>query len=121
MTSERVRKSKVMIAVSHADVAPRFDLTLEAVIAAVAEGGVEGEPRVLLISEPSGDELCALAVREGAELVVCGGIDEVHFDYLGWKQIRVIDGVIGPWQQALEQLAEGRLEPGAILSGAVSP
>lgn len=111
---------KVMIAISNTDVAPRFDLTVEAVIAEVENGSIAGEPRVLLISEHSGDELCGLAVNEGVDTVICGGIDEVHYEYLGWKKMSVIDGVIGPYQQALELFIEGRLKANMILSGAAA-
>lgn len=109
---------KVMIATAHDSVAARFDLTVEAVIADVADGGVSGSPRELLLSEPSGDELCALAVSETVDVVICGGIDEVHYDYLLWKKIRLIDGVIGPYREALQLLAHDRLKANAVLPGA---
>ncbi len=108
---------KVMIAISGGDVAPRFDLTVEAIIVDVENGEISHEPRELVLSEPSGDELCALGVGEGVELVICGGIDEVHYEYLSWKKIRIIDGVIGPYQEALKLLGKNALAPNAILSG----
>lgn len=111
---------KVMIAISQAGVAPRFDLAMEAVIAEARNGSIAGDPRMLLISEPSGDELCALAVGEAADIVVCGGIDQVHCDYLAWKKMSVIDNVIGPHEEALKLLLKGKLTPGAILPGAVA-
>lgn len=109
---------KAMVAVLKKDIAPRFDLTLEAVFVDIKAGKVKGEPRTILISRPSGEDLSALAVKEGVDVVVCGGIDEVHYDFLVWKEIRVIDGVIGPFDEALEVLAAGSLEPNAILAGA---
>lgn len=111
---------KVMIAISHSGVAPRFDLAMEAVIAESRNGTIAHEPRVLLISEHSGDELCALAVGEAADIVVCGGIDQVHYDYLVWKKISVIENVIGPYDEALKRLLKGKLTPGTILPGAVA-
>jgi len=45
---------KVMIAISNADVAPRFDLTVEALIVAVENGKIAAEPRELVLSEPRG-------------------------------------------------------------------
>lgn len=109
---------KVMIAVLKKDVAPRFDLTLEAVFAAIEDGRVSGEPRVILISRPSGEELSGLAVKEGVDVVVCNGISQVHHDFLTWKDIEVIDGVIGPFEKALKALATGKLEPETVLEGA---
>lgn len=112
---------KLMIVISNTDVAPRFDLTVEAVIVEMEKNVPVGKPRVLLISEPSGDELCALAVNEGVNTVICGGIDDVHFEYLAWKKIMVIDGIVGPYEQSLELFSSNRLEPNAILPGAFSP
>jgi predicted Fe-Mo cluster-binding NifX family protein len=110
--------TKIMIAIAHDDVAPRFDLAVEAVIAEAENGAVADEPRLLLLSEPSGDEMCALAVRESVDTVICGGIDDVHYEYLAWKKIGVIDGVIGPYQEAIESLLDGRLAAGDVLPGA---
>ena len=109
---------KVMIAIANSDVSPRFDLTVEAIITTVENGSASGEPRELLLSEPSGDELCALAVNEGVDLVICGGIDEVHYEYLTWKKVRIIEGVIGSYQEALDLLVDDRLESGLVLPGA---
>lgn len=106
---------KVLMAVSKDDIASRFDLTVEVVIIKADEGVVFPEPRELLLSEPSGDELCALAVNEAVDLVVCGGIDEVHYEYLMWKKITLIDGVVGPYREALKLLADGLLAPNTIV------
>jgi len=108
---------KVMVAILNEDVAPRFDLTVEAIIAEVEDGKLTHKPRELVLSEPSGDELCGLAVSEAVDLVVCGGIDEVHYEYLNWKKIRIIDGVIGPYQKALELLKRNRLKPNMVIHG----
>lgn len=108
---------KVMIAISGSDVAPRFDLTVEAIIVQIENGELTHEPRELVLSEPSGDELCGLAVSEAVDLVVCGGIDEIHYEYLAWKKIGIIDGVIGSYLRALDFLREDRLAVGAILPG----
>lgn len=108
---------KVMIAISGTNVAPRFDLTVEAIIVQVENAELTHEPRELVLSEPSGDELCALAVNESVDLVICGGIDEVHYEYLAWKKIRVIDGVIGAYVEALSLLREDSLVDNTILPG----
>lgn len=108
---------KVMFAISGPDVAPRFDLTVEAIIVQVENGELTHEPRELVLSEPSGDELCGLAVSEAVDLVVCGGIDEVHFEYLAWKKIRIIDGVVGPYVEVIDLLRKDRLAAGMIFPG----
>jgi predicted Fe-Mo cluster-binding NifX family protein len=112
---------KIMIAISGTDVAPRFDLTVEAIIVKAEDGKLSHEPRELVLSEPSGDELCGLAVSESVELVICGGIDEIHHEYLAWKNIKVIDGVIGPYPEALDVYLKDKLEANMILGGGARP
>ncbi|MEW6501344.1 MAG: dinitrogenase iron-molybdenum cofactor biosynthesis protein [Thermodesulfobacteriota bacterium] len=107
---------KVLIPILGEQVAPRFDLAVEVAIAeAGAAGAVTGEPRIVLMPAASADELCALILKEGGGLVLCGAIEEGHFQYLSWKKIRVIDRVVGPWRLALERVVAGRLQPGEIL------
>jgi hypothetical protein len=47
--------------------------------------------------------------------VICGGIEESHFQYLVWKKIEVIDRVIGPAAQAIVLAVAKQLRPGAII------
>ena len=47
--------------------------------------------------------------------MVCGGIEEAHFQYLTWKRIAVLDSVIGPADRLLARYAKGELQPGDIL------
>lgn len=97
-------------------VAPRFDLAVEVLIAeADATGELAGEPRIVLLPGPSADELCALILKEGVGVVVCGAIEESHFQYLSWKKVKVVDRVIGPWRLALERMVHNRLKTGEIL------
>lgn len=107
---------KVLMPLLGANIAPRFDLAVEVLIAQrEADGAVVGEPRMVLLPGPSADELCALILKEGIGLVVCGAIEESHFQYLSWKKVKVVDRVIGPWQQALARAVAGRLKSGEIL------
>jgi hypothetical protein len=108
---------KVLITIQGDDVAPRFDLATEVLIAVAEEGRVRGEPRTILLSGPSGEEICGLIVKEEIALVICGGIEEIHSEYLTWKKVRIIDQVIGPHKSALNLAQDERLEPGSILEG----
>lgn len=60
--------------------------------------------------------MCSLIIREEVSLVICGGIEESHFQYLIWKKIEVIDRVIGPANQAIALAIVKQLRPGAIVS-----
>lgn len=106
---------KILVTLQNNDVAPRFDLATEILIAKIVRGRISGEPRTVLLPGPGSDELCSLIIREEASLVICGGIEESHFQYLLWKKIEVIDRVIGPAVQAIALAITKQLRPGAIV------
>ena len=43
------------------------------------------------------------------------GIEEVHFNFLVWKKVAVLDAVIGNWRTAVEKGVAGTLLQGEIL------
>ena len=105
---------KILITLRDNDIAPRFDLTTEVLIVETDNKAV-GKPRNILLPGASADELCSLIIKEGIGLVICGGIEEPHFQYLVWKKITVIDKVIGPATEVLRLAAAGNLKTGAIV------
>lgn len=111
---------KIMISTRGDFVSPRFDLSSEVIIATYYDQQLMEEPRSLLLSDVSAEILCDLALRENVAIVVCGGIEEEHYQFLTWKKITVIDAVIGPYTDALQLAMESQLEPGTILPGATS-
>ena len=106
---------KILVTLTADDVAPRFDLCTEVLIADFPEGRPAPEPRNVLLPGPSGDELCSLILKENVDVVVCGGIEESFFQYLLWKKVKVIDRVIGPLSKVLQLALEGRLQPGVVI------
>ena len=96
-------------------VAPRFDLATEVLIARVEGGKLSGEPRVVILTGPSADELCSLILKENIHQVLCGGIEDSHFQYLSWKKVRVVDRLIGNWQDVLRLQLAGSLQAGMIV------
>jgi predicted Fe-Mo cluster-binding NifX family protein len=109
---------KILITINKDEVAPRFDLTSEIQITETEAGKITGEPRIILLTGSSGEDICALAIKENISLLICGGIEDAHYQYLKWKKIKVVDGVIGPYEQALLSAMKNDLKPGAILPGA---
>jgi len=105
---------KTLITILKNDVAPRFDLASEVVIAVLDQGKVQTRKN-LILPAVGAEELCHLILSESVELVICGGIENEYYDYLNWKKVQVIDSVIGPVERALELAGMGRLESGAIL------
>jgi len=106
---------KILITIVGDDVAPRFDLTTEVLVANAENGKLYGKTRNLLLPRPSTEELCGLILKENVTVVVCGGIEEEHYNYLQWKKIEVIDGIIGPYAPALQLSLTGKLKAGTIL------
>ena len=109
---------KILITIRKNSVAPRFDLTTEALIALCEDRQILGKPRTILMTRPSAEELCALIIKENINTVICNGIEESHLQYLTWKKMRVIDSVVGPYTEALKAVTGGFLQSGTILPGA---
>jgi predicted Fe-Mo cluster-binding NifX family protein len=105
---------KLLIPIQGDYVAPRFDLAVELLIVRFSDDGRE-EPRTIIMERPSEEALCQMIVEEQITDLVCGGIDEVHYNFLLWKKVDVIDGVIGGWCRALEKAVCGDLKAGEIL------
>ena len=108
---------KILIPISKNYVEPRFDLANEVVIARVRNGQILGEPRIILLPGATPEEICALVIKEDVSVVICGGIEEVHYQYLTWKKVKVFDSVIGLYEQALKLVLSDKLEAGTILPG----
>lgn len=106
---------KILLTLNGDNIAQRFDLATEVNIADMEEGRLAGEVRCVLLPGPSGDELCNLILKENIGTVVCGGIEDVHYQYLSWKKIRVIDRVIGPAEEALNLALGDRLKAGTVI------
>lgn len=109
---------KILITIQDNNVAARFDLTSELLIALCENQQIVGTPRTILMTRPSSEELCSLIIKEGINMVICGGIEESHLQYLSWKKLQVIDSVIGPYSEALQAAYAGSLQSGTILPGA---
>jgi len=106
---------KILIPLYGDDIAPRFDMAAEVL---VAESGASGSGRkesIMVLAQPSSEKLCQLILTEGIDTVICNGIEEEHYQYLTWKRVRVFDSVIGPWKAILDRFDRGELKPGEIL------
>jgi predicted Fe-Mo cluster-binding NifX family protein len=111
---------KVMITTSGDFVSPRFDLSAEVIIATFYDQQLMEEPRSLLLSEVSAERVCDLALKEEVAVVICGGIEKEHYQFLTWKKIAVIDSVIGPYIDVLQLVMDNSLKAGTILPGVAS-
>jgi hypothetical protein len=116
----RDRNMKIMITIRGDFVSPRFDLSSEVIVATYYDQQLMEEPRSLLLAEVSAEIICDLALKEKVAIVICGGIEEEHYQFLTWKKITVIDAVVGPYTDVLQLAVDSGLEPGTILPGVTS-
>lgn len=110
-----MKGKRVLIPLFKDEVAPRFDLASEALIADVLIDGKGVSTENFLLQQPSVDSLCDLALRKDVDVVVCGGIEEEYYHYLRWKRVEVLDNVAGTAQAVLERFSSGSLKSGDIL------
>ncbi len=106
---------KICIPLHEEEVAPRFDLAAEVLLAECdAEGRILQE-KLLILPGPSAQRLCHTIITERIHTVICGGIEQEVYDYLTWKRLVVIDNVIGPASAVLKRYASRQLSAGDIV------
>jgi len=108
---------KIMITTRGDFISPRFDLTPEVLIATCYDRQLLEEPRTIILSDISAELICDLALVEKVTTVICGGIEELHYQFLTWKKITVIDAVVGLHADVLQLVMNNSLKPGTILPG----
>jgi predicted Fe-Mo cluster-binding NifX family protein len=108
--------TKILIPLFDDTVAPRFDLATDVLIARMDAVGGVAERKLLILPQASAERLCQLVLAEAVTVVVCGGIEAEHYDYLTWKQVRVIDNVIGSTGEVLDRLSRNALAAGDVLN-----
>ena len=106
---------KILITLFDDDVAPRFDLSQDVLIATLDPDGEILTRRTVVLPKASAEDLCHLIISEEIDEVVCGGVDEEYHQYLTWKRVKVLDSVMGPWAEALDMVRTGRLHREAVL------
>ncbi|MCL7488257.1 MAG: hypothetical protein M8357_08820 [Desulfobulbaceae bacterium] len=112
---------KVLITISGKNIAPRFDLVTEVLVANIdQEKKTATRVRTILLPRPSAEELCSLILKENISTVICGGIEDTYYKYLSWKNVKIIDSVIGPFTEALRHIQNNSLASWAILTGAAT-
>lgn len=107
---------KYIITIAGNNISPRLDMTTEILIADVQAGQVTGKPKTILLNRTGAEDMCDLIIKEGADCLICGGIEERYYKYLNWKKTKVIESVIGSHKEALNLASKKKLQPGAILT-----
>jgi hypothetical protein len=106
---------KILLTVQGDFIAPRFDLTGEVVIADTEGKKLLGKPRTIILNRPSPEDLSNMIMEENIAVVICGGIEDRHYQFLVWKKIRILDFIIGDHATVLENFLAGTLQAGDII------
>ncbi len=110
-----MRIKRVLVPLLRDEVAPRFDLASEALVADVDLDSGTFSTSDYLLPHSSADAMCDLALRRDVQVVICGAVDEEYYHYLRWKRVEVLDNVAATAQDALQRFAKGALKAGDIL------
>jgi predicted Fe-Mo cluster-binding NifX family protein len=108
-------EQKVLIPLYADQVAPRFDLATEVSIVSIPDDGRPTEKKTVVLPRASAEQLCHLILTEKIGTVVCGGIEDEYYQYLKWKNVDVLDSVIGSCKKVIKQLESGTLRAGDIV------
>lgn len=108
-------EQKILIPLYADQVAPRFDLVTEVCIVTMADEGRPTEKKTVVLSRASAEQLCHLVLLEKIGTVVCGGIEDEYYQYLKWKNVNVLDSVIGSCKDVVKRLESGTLKAGDII------
>ncbi|MCG6973009.1 MAG: hypothetical protein LJE66_07680 [Desulfobacterales bacterium] len=106
---------KILIPLYADQVAPRFDLATEVSVVSMADDGRPTEKKTVVLPRASAEQLCHLILLEKISTVVCGGIEDEYYQYLKWKNVTVLDSVIGSYKKVLKELESGTLRAGDIV------
>lgn len=101
--------TRVLIPLVGDDVAPRFDLAPEALIAVIDQHTGAKVEKSIVLAQASAEILCRLIMTERIDVVVCCAIEDEYYQYLTWKKIKVIDSVMGPYLDVLDRFRAGEL------------
>ena len=107
---------KYILTIAGENISPRLDMTSEILIATARNGELVEPPKTILLNRPSSEDMCELIIKEGADCLICGGIEERYYKYLNWKKTKVIESIIGTHSEALQLASKKQLRPGTILA-----
>jgi len=108
---------KILLTIRGDYVAPRFDCAAEVLIATCYDHQLLEEPRSIILDHVSAERICDIALKENIGMLICGGIEEQHYQFLVWKHIKVFDGIVGPYDPVLHAAIEGHLTAGSLFPG----
>jgi len=105
-----------MIPLYKNEVAPRFDLATEVMVAIVSTGNKLEEQKIIVLPRSSPEDLCHQMLSENINTLICGAIEDEYYQFLKWKKLSVFYNVSGKWEHAFKKLLNNSLKNGDLLS-----
>ncbi len=108
--------TRIMIPLYKDEVAPRFDLATEVMIALVSKNNTVEEKKIIVLPRSSPEDLCQLVLLENINILICGAIQDEYYQFLKWKKLTIIDNVSGKWEDVFHQFLVNSLKCRDLLS-----
>lgn len=115
MCWEYIMIQRVIIPLYKDEVAPRFDLATEVMIAIVSKDNTVEEQKIIVLPRSSPEDICHRILSEDIKILICGAIEEKYYHFLKWKKISIFDNVSGKWENAFNKFLNHSLNSGDLL------
>jgi hypothetical protein len=107
---------RIMIPIYKDEVAPRFDLATEVMVAIVSNNNTIEEQKTVVLPRSSPEDLCHRMLSENISTLICGAIEDEYYQFLKWKKLSIFDNVSGKWKDAFEIFLNHSLHSRDLLS-----
>lgn len=105
---------KIAIPAFHSKVSPRFDTAQEVVLLEVIDGNVINRERQPLQAYSAAGKIKKL-LEQGVDTLICGGIDRLSQQQIGFNRIEVYSWITGEIDDAVSCFLRNGLNSGTIL------
>jgi len=106
---------RLLIPLHENEVAPRLDLATDVLVVDVTldkSGDPAWSDKLVVLEQASAENVCKVVLSDKVHTVICAGIEDEYMQFLTWKGVVVVDGVMGPTDTVIERYALGRLASG---------
>ncbi len=103
---------KIAIPIHGNRVMPRFGCTRTIIIATVENGRSVAHKRIAILPR-NWIALPEILISEGVSVMICGGIHPRFQNFIEARNIRLIWGIVGEWQEVLQAYLQGTLQSGS--------
>ena len=105
-TIDHIMIKRIIIPLYKDEVAPRFDLATEVMVAIVSGENKVEEQKTIVLPRSSPEDLCHRMLSENISTLICGAIEDEYYQFLKWKKISIFDNVSGKWEDAFNKFLD---------------